>query len=519
MPDPLAPGVFLADIVTAPKPIAGVPTSTAAFLGETERGPLAPRYVASVAEYRRCYGGAAAQGHLPRAVEGYFGNGGQRLLVCRVAGAQARAASLAFGRFRLDALGPGEWGNRIWAALSTSTRAGRPLGFRLRVAWWSARPATPFDPFDPRHASRQPQPDVVEDFDGLVADPESPDHFRARIDGRSVRVSLVAPERALPVRRRGRWLAGGSDGEVPGVADYAGEPAGERSRPQGLAALNDAAFDDVALVYAPHPRAAPREVARELVRRCEGKPPRFAVVDAEPGAGQSADGTAPRGWLGESGHAAFYHPWLQVIEPGGVVAVPPGGHVLGIYARSDAQRGVHKAPAGEMVSGAVGLTAAVDEAQQTALLERGVNAIRDIPGRGILVWGARTLSRDAEWKYVNVRRLALYVERSIDEGTRWAAFERSDEPLWARLREAIAQFLRGLWQSGALAGNKEDQAFFVRCDRSTMTQPEIDAGRVACEIGLAALKPAEFTLLRFGWQARAAGPAGERRVGPLAGAL
>ena len=201
--------------------------------------------------------------------------------------------------------------------------------------------------------------------------------------------------------------------------------------------------------------------------------------------------------------AAFYYPWIKIINPetGMLQLMPPGGYVAGIYARSDAERGVHKAPANEIVFGATGLEFQIIKGEQDVLNPRGVNVIRAFPGRGIRIWGARTLSSNTLWKYINVRRLFIYIEASIERGTQWVVFEPNDERLWARVKATITQFLTGIWRSGALVGKTPEESFFVKCDRSTMTQDDIDNGRVICLVGIAPVKPAEFVVFRIAqWQ-------------------
>jgi phage tail sheath protein FI len=171
--------------------------------------------------------------------------------------------------------------------------------------------------------------------------------------------------------------------------------------------------------------------------------------------------------------------------------------VLGVYARTDAERGVFKAPANETLRGLVGLEFDVNDAMQGILNPRGVNVIRQFPGKGILVWGARTMTSDTIWKYVSVRRLLIFLERSIYEGTQWAVFEPNDKQLWANVTAAIRLFLRGQWRVGALIGATEDKAFFVKCDQTTMTQDDIDNGRLVCEVGVAPVRPAEFVIFRI----------------------
>ena len=209
----------------------------------------------------------------------------------------------------------------------------------------------------------------------------------------------------------------------------------------------------------------------------------------------------------DSRYAAVYYPWVVVSNPLArpgrediprELALPPSGFVCGIYARNDVERGVWKAPANEVVRGALRFELDINFAQQEMLNPIGVNCLRYLSGRGFRVWGARLASSDPEWKYVNVRRYFNYLESSIDRGTQWAVFEPNGERLWANVRQTIADFLYNEWRNGALLGTKTEEAFFVRCDRSTMTQNDLDNGRLVCLIGVAVIKPAEFVIFRIG---------------------
>ncbi|MGB4827035.1 MAG: phage tail sheath C-terminal domain-containing protein, partial [Paracoccaceae bacterium] len=179
-------------------------------------------------------------------------------------------------------------------------------------------------------------------------------------------------------------------------------------------------------------------------------------------------------------------------------AFPPSGYAMGIYARSDNTVGVHKAPANEVVRNITEVALPFTAAEQDVLNPVGVNLIRDLTPRGIRLWGARTISSDQEWKYVNFRRLFIYIEHSIDLGTQWVVFEPNNEALWAKVVETITPFLIGVWKSGALLGTKPEDAFFVHCDRSTMSQDDLDNGRLICDIGLAPVAPAEFVIFKIG---------------------
>jgi phage tail sheath protein FI len=202
----------------------------------------------------------------------------------------------------------------------------------------------------------------------------------------------------------------------------------------------------------------------------------------------------------DSSWAALYFPWVRILDPltNQKIDNPPSGHICGIYARTDIERGVHKAPANEVIRLAIGLEKKVNKAKQEVLNPEGVNCLRKIRGRGYRVWGARTISSHPEWRYINVRRYFAYLEHSIDNGTQWAVFESNGEALWSNVRETVRSFLYNEWKSGALLGAKPEEAFSVRCDRTTMTQNDLDNGRMICQIGVAPLKPAEFVIFRIG---------------------
>ncbi|MFO1207171.1 MAG: phage tail sheath family protein [Burkholderiales bacterium] len=238
-------------------------------------------------------------------------------------------------------------------------------------------------------------------------------------------------------------------------------------------------------------------VNKAVISHCENMRFRFAVVD--PGKTVNVTDFQPRSAITDTQFAALYYPWIAVPDPrtGARKEVPPGGHVLGVYARTDSERGVFKAPANETLRGVIALLADIDDNRQDVLNPRGVNAVRNFPDRGIRVWGARTLTSNALWKYVSVRRLFIFLERSIYEGTQWVVFEPNDDRLWARVIDTIRLFLRTQWRLGALFGRTEEEAFFITCDRTTMTQDDILNGRLICEIGIAPVRPAEFVIFRI----------------------
>ena len=293
-------------------------------------------------------------------------------------------------------------------------------------------------------------------------------------------------------------VTGGTDGTgTPATADF-------------QTALNSLlALEDVSIVAAPgsssYAGTDPAAINQMLIGHAEARRAyRIAVLDTPPGL-DIAGVRALKSQI-DSEYAALYFPWVTIANPGAAlnplapqaINVPPSGAVCGIYARTDISRGVWKAPANETVTGALGLERDVRFGEQEVLNPLGINCIRTLPNRGIRVWGARTISSDPEWRYVNVRRYFLYLEASIDQGTQWAVFEPNGEALWANVRTTVSDFLYNEWVSGALLGTKPEEAFFVQCDRSTMTQADLDAGRLICLVGVAALKPAEFVIFRIG---------------------
>ncbi len=508
MPEYLTPGVYIEEIERGPRPIEGVPTSTSAFLGETERGPIKPRLVTSYKEYQRWFGGVfAPDKFMPYAVNGFFENGGKRLFACRIVGTQATPAETAFGQFTVRAVGPGSWGKRVWARIEASSTKKPdangnpvPVGFRLRLAYWTDMPNLQvFDPFTPAGKATLPRPALTEDFDDLVLEEASPDFYEKRLLDSSALATLVrvgADPNALPgLGSKALDQNGANDPAQLSAADYEGLPAGNRDTEQGLASLAQDPFRDVALVYAP---AVAVDIAQKIIGYCERSKSCFAAIDSERVVGDIS-ALEPRSKIQDTQYAAFYFPWIRIADPqtGARKLVPPGGYALGVYARTDAERGVFKAPANEVMRGALELAADINDNQQGTLNPKGVNVTRSFPGRGIRIWGARTMSSDALWKYVSVRRLFIFLERSIYEGTQWVVFEPNEPRLWARVTDTVRLFLRTQWRIGALFGRTEEQAFFITCNESTMTQDDILNGRLICEIGIAPVRPAEFVIFRI----------------------
>jgi phage tail sheath protein FI len=382
------PGVYLGDTPASTRTITGIFTGIAAFVGPALAGPLgqASAPLSSFVEYQAIYGGTeplrygnstTAPNYLAMAVSAYFLNGGTKLYISRVAGADG------------------------------------------------SNPASP------------------------AAD----DYIRA----------LTALE--------------GID-EIDIVAAPGGAVAGA------------AGAASVAPVHAALIAHTERNAAY-----------RFAVLDPPQGC-SITEVQEVREPL-DSKNAAIYYPWITIADPnaapgpGAKIQVPPSGAVCGLYASNDAQRGVFKAPANLPIAGALGFELSLNEQQNSVLNQAGINCLRTFPGKGNLVWGARTVSSDSEWRYVNVRRYLLYLEHSIDSGTKWAVFEPNNATLWTAVQTSVSNFLASEWHRGALLGAKPEQAYFVRCDGTTMSQTDIDAGRLICLVGVAVIRPAEFVIFRI----------------------
>jgi phage tail sheath protein FI len=294
---------------------------------------------------------------------------------------------------------------------------------------------------------------------------------------------------------QGVWMNLASGDDKLGLLttdDFVGIDGGSGKR-TGIQALED--IDDVSICIVPGMWA--QDVHAGLIAHCESLKSRFAILDPPDGL-DIAGIQAFRAPL-ESKYAALYHPWVVSRDPSIAqdVNLAPSGHMAGIYARVDNDRGVWKAPANEPVLGISKFAQDVTRREQDLINPIDINALRFFPDRGNLVWGARVVTSDSQWKYVNVRRLFIYIEQSIERGTQWVVFEPNDQALWARVRQSISNFLETTWRQGALMGSKASEAFFVKCDLTTMTQDDLDNGRLICLIGIAPVKPAEFVIFRI----------------------
>jgi len=497
MPNYLSPGVYVEEVEAGSRPIEGVGTAVAAFVGLAARGPTnAPTLITNWAQFVNTFGDFVDGSYLAHAVYGYLLNGGGACYVVRIGGdapmPQARAEITSqkddkLVGYRITALEPGPAGNKITVEVSDASTPSEDT-FRLTVK----APGQPEEVYD-NVTTKRGKSNVVT----MVKE-------RSKL----IQVEEIGSAAALErVPARGEVALSGADSAKPvplSADDYVGDPA-DRTGFGGLEAV-----DTVTMLAAPDLMAAyqtgvidleaVQAVQQGMIAHCELMGDRVAVLDAPPG----LNAQQIREWRLEkagydSKYATLYWPWIKVIDPisGQGIHVPPSGHIAGIWARNDDTRGVHKAPANEVIRGAISLELNLTKSEHDQLNPSGINCIRAFPGRGIRVWGARTVSSDPAWRYLNVRRLFNFVEESIFEGTQWVVFEPNDQRLWGRVKRTINAFLLRVWRDGALFGATPDQAFFVKCDAENNPPETRDAGQLVVDIGIAPVKPAEFVVFRI----------------------
>jgi len=554
MAEYLSPGVYVEEFDSAGPPLSGVSTSTAGFIGLAERGPVEglPQLVTSMNDFRRKYGGYLSDNqfgsyrYLAYAVDQFFTNGGSRAYIMRVAPSDAKTASSKGEFFVVTARNPGSWGNQVEVHIEPSSKAKTQIfedlgGGKYRVknsAGFVEGDAVVFTSGDSKttavvksardnviELSASLGEDVVdnglvptktlatlefnvhvvfgdqrETFENCSFNAAAPNHV-SKVTSRSELVTIEAKRGAdvaalfAESDRHVVTLSGGSDGSPSGVSpsDFIGEDRGPGQR-TGIQAFVD--NDEVSIMAVPGVTDPAVQLA--LVAHCENLGSRFGILDLPADKTKVQDVLAYRD-IFDTSYAALYNPWVQVFDPleKRNIFIPPSGSIAGVYARNDNTRGVEKAPANEVLRGVTGLAVQYNTGEQDILNPKGVNLIRSFTGQGIRVWGARTLSSNALWKYINVRRLFIFIEESIKAGTNWVVFEPNDERLWSRVHRTIDAFLTRVWRSGALQGSTPAEAFFIDISRNTMTQDDIDNGRLICVIGVAPVKPAEFVIFRI----------------------
>ncbi|QMU78001.1 phage tail sheath family protein [Streptacidiphilus sp. PB12-B1b] len=524
MPTYHSPGVYVEEVSSGSRPIEGVGTAVCAFVGFTERGVSnQPTLVTNWTQYTKAFGGFVDGAHLPQSVYGYFLNGGGAAYVVRVGAPEPLDASAAGGgthdradggtdalgsaaggelpaaggggrpALRARALEPGAAGNELSVEVTEAGEPGEEL-FRL-VVRQGDREVEAFDNLSLRRGPRYAAT-VVKESSQLIALDE--------IKGAQTLVPAKGARVVLSGGASSSTVVAPAPAPAPITpADYVGDTA-DRTGFAGLEAIENVTMLCVPDLMAAYQRGAVdldgvKAVQLAMIAHCELMADRVAILDAPPGLGAQQ----VRDWRMDvagydSKYAALYWPWIKVMDPvqGRPALVPPSGYIAGVWARSDETRGVHKAPANEVVRGVIDLETTLTRGEHDQLNPVAVNCIRAFPGQGIRVWGARTLSSDPEWRYLNVRRLFNFVEKSILDGTNWVVFEPNDRFLWGAVRRTITMFLRRVWRSGALFGRTPEEAFFVKCDEENNPPEDRDAGILTVDIGIAPVKPAEFIVFR-----------------------
>jgi hypothetical protein len=501
MPQYLSPGVYVEEVDSGSRPIEGVGTAVAAFVGQAASGPFnTPTLVSNWTQYSSTFGDFMEGSYLGHAVYGYMMNGGGNAYIVRVGGngsapmPTARAELTSGGPdkaipYRIEALAAGSAGNDLTVEVTHPAGDGADDASFTLIVKTDGKPVETYENLSTKKG-KQNAVTVVNAESKLI-----------RLEEALTGTALVRPA-AGPV-----MLAGGDYVPAPrplAPDDYVGDVA-QRT---GFSSLE--AIEEITMLAVPDLTAAYEQGALDLegfqavqlamIAHCELMGDRMAILDPPPGLNpqQIKEWRVEKAGY-DSRYATLYWPRIKVADPlsGTNVFVPPSGHMAGIWARTDATRGVHKAPANEVIRGAITIENNITKNEHDLLNPVGINCIRAFPGRGIRVWGARTISSDPAWKYINVRRLFNYLEKSILVNTDWVVFEPNDRELWSKIRRTIASFLVMEWRKGALFGSSPDEAFFVKCDDETNPAEGIDAGQVVCEIGVAPVKPAEFVIFRL----------------------
>lgn len=507
------PGVYVEEIASGVRTITGVSTSDTAFIDFFKQGPVdEPVRITSYGDFERTFGGLDARSAASYAIQQYYLNGGSIAYVVRVTERNISGASVAAsatltptgGALRIDASSPGAWANnRIRISLPSGAAAGL---FNLRVEWLADTSTTA-----PVLAT--------ENFLSLSMDPASARYAPNVLAANSALARVVHTDLAnlgaptgVPAAPADR-LAGGSDGEAPGGTTWrtsAGAAAvqGSPGAKTGIYALEKIApfvFNLMCLPGAADLETADMEAVYKAALTFVEEKRAFLLIDVPENTAFDAMDTylTDHGFAGKN--AAIYFPRVRVpdaLQGNSVREMAPSGTIAGVYARTDATRGVWKAPAGtDAILRNASVALKLNDNENGGLNQLGVNVLRSFPVYGDIVWGARTIDgadqKASEWKYVPVRRVTLFIEESLYQGLKWVVFEPNDEPLWSQIRLNVGAFMNGLFRQGAFQGKTAREAYFVKCDRETTTQNDIDRGIVNIVVGFAPLKPAEFVVLKI----------------------
>lgn len=498
MPSYLSPGVYVEEVDSGSRPIEGVGTAVAAFVGLAESGPFdTPTLVSNWTQFTNTFGGYLGNAALAQSVFAYFQNGGGNCYVVRIGKSMADSSTNGNARALESTVPQAEIGN-----LKVTAVDGSAVDGSLRVDIVEADGESPEGSL--KLLVRRGN-EVVEEHNGVTTG-RGQTSVRTVVNAASTLVKIDT----IPGKSSDELAAGQSATLVVPTPtatvssalsseDYVGDVA-TRSGFSGLEAIDEVTMVCIPDLMTAHQQGAidvdtVKAVQLAMISHCELMGDRMAILDTPP----DLNAQQVKQWRVDttgfdSKYAALYWPW---VSPGKGQYLPPSGFVAGIWGRNDDSRGVHKAPANEVVRGAVTLQTQITKGEHDLLNPVGINCIRAFPGRGIRVWGARTMSSDPAWRYLNIRRLFNYLEESILDGTNWVVFEPNDPALWAKLRRTISAFLVNEWRRGALFGSTPDEAFYVKCDAETNPAEGIDAGEVVCQIGVAPVKPAEFVIFRL----------------------
>ena len=487
------PGVYIEEVPSGVRTITGVATSITAFVGRAVRGPVdsdpaSPVRIASFADYERTFGGLSNDCPMSFAVAHYFNNGGADALIVRVThGAGATPATRAFGDLTLSAANPGLWGNGVTAAVDHSDGVGGTLAaplFNLTLVDAAAS--------------------VTESVFGVSMDAASPRFVTRVLEGSVLaRASVTAPA-ARPGITAATALAGGGDGVA--ITAVQVTAAGLEATRRGIFALDRADLFNILCIppFAPGDDVEATELGGALAF-CKRRRA-LLLVDPPAATNTVAGAITFANSLTRDENIALFFPRVRAPNPlrdNRLESFVPCGAVAGVLARTDAARGVWKSPAGldATLNGVSELSLRLNDSDNGQLNPLGINCLREFPTFGRVVWGARTLrgadSLASEWKYLAVRRTALFLEESLYRGTQWVVFEPNDEPLWAQIRLNAGAFMQNLFRQGAFQGRTPREAYFVKCDRETTTQNDINLGIVNIYVGFAPLKPAEFVVIKL----------------------
>ena len=500
MPTYLSPGVYVEEREAGPRPLEGVGTAVAAFVGLAESGPFnTPTLVSNWTAFGETFGGFLPGSYLAQSVYGYFMNGGGNCYVVRIG---QNGSDATKGAKELPAGPYAELGRAKFAAIDPAVQPGE-----ISVEIADAGGDSPTDDMFKVIVKRRGEP--VEEFDRVTVS-RGKTNVATVVNAAStlIRVEEVTSATLERLRTGEVVLTEPTPPPFPAPRLSTDDYVGDVSDRSGFGGLET--VDEITMLCVPDLMSAYQQGAIDLEAvqavqlamfgHCELMGDRIAILDPPPGlnAQQVKEWRVDKAGY-DSAFAAMYYPWIKTANPGtGAIGfMPPSGHMAGIWGRNDDTRGVHKAPANEVIRGVISLELQITKNEHDLLNPVGINVLRSFAARGNRVWGARTLSSDPAWRYLNVRRLFNYLEESILLGTNWVVFEPNDEALWARVRRTITAFLVNEWRKGALFGATPDEAFYVKCDSETNPSEGIDAGQLLCEIGVAPVKPAEFVIFRL----------------------